>query len=206
MFAISDDEHNEDQCKIPVLIIFNGSRVLFYSAIRENPMQNLLFKWKYLYHRAVTLSRVQEVMRISLSTLRQLESFCLALTSRGVGLSEKIVLILGHGASNREVQEDFQHSRLTVSLCFQEVWVAMLILHIKYICMCISLNFPIQSPIPFYQIETTVHTLMTVWVLWTQRILQCMYVRTGFRTQALSKSERLSITKFTCSMWLWYTD
>lgn len=84
--------------------------------------------------------RVQEVMRISLSTLRQLESFCLTNTKlqslRGVELSEKLVMfidVLGPGASNREIQKHSQHSRSTVSLCFQEVLAAMLILHLKYV-------------------------------------------------------------------------
>lgn len=53
-----------------------------------------------------------------------------------MGLSEKLAMfiaILGHGASNREVQEYFQHFGSTVSLCFQEILAAMLILHVKYV-------------------------------------------------------------------------
>lgn len=41
--------------------------------------------------------------------------------------------ILGHGASNKKVQEDFQYSGSIVSLCFQEVLAAMLILYMKYV-------------------------------------------------------------------------
>lgn len=57
---------------------------------------------------------VQEVMRMSLPTLRRLEGFFLTNTkldsSQGVGLTEKIAIfidILDHGASNRKVQEHF---------------------------------------------------------------------------------------------------
>ena len=41
--------------------------------------------------------------------------------------------ILDYGVSNRKVQKHFQYFRSSVSLCFQEMLAAMLILHIKYI-------------------------------------------------------------------------
>lgn len=57
------------------------------------------------------------------STLRQLESFCLINTKlcrlQEVEVAKKLAIfidILGHGRCNKEVQEHFQHSRSTVSL------------------------------------------------------------------------------------------
>lgn len=41
--------------------------------------------------------------------------------------------VMGHSASNREVQEHFQHSRFTTSFYFKEVLATMLILHVKYV-------------------------------------------------------------------------
>lgn len=77
---------------------------------------------------------------MSLSTLCQLESFCLTNTklqnSRGVGLLKKLAIfinILSHHTSNREVQEHFPYFGITVSLCFLEILAAMLILYVKYV-------------------------------------------------------------------------
>ena len=128
MFTLSDEE---DEGKIPLLII-----LAVENTILQDDMEKYIDELLHRNHPR----RVQEVMRMSLSILRQLESFCVSFTklrsSRGLGLSEKIAIfinILGHGASNREVQEHFQHSGSTVSLCFQEVLAPMLILHKKYV-------------------------------------------------------------------------
>lgn len=91
--------------------------------------------------------------------------------------------VLGHGASNREVQEHFQHSGSTVSLCFQEVLAAMLILHVKYVHQP-QLMDPTSNVILQNQ-KYSSYFLTIAWVLWTGLILQCMLPR--HRTEAIQK-------------------
>ena len=140
MITFSD---KQDESKIPLLIIL--AVVEYYSTrrygkilCRTSSLSGNMYITEVLTRNHSR--RVQEVMQMPLSTLRQLEYFCISSTklrsSRGIGLSEKIAMfidILGHGASNWEVQENFQHSGSTLSLCFQEVLAAMLILHTKYV-------------------------------------------------------------------------
>lgn len=128
MLILPEDQHEEDQNTIPILIIL--ATVGYYSIDRYEkiPCRTLslsedCYITELLLHNHPR--RIQEVMRMSLSTLRQLESFCLANTklcsSQGVELSEKLAMfidIMGHSASNREVQEHFHHSGSTVSLFF----------------------------------------------------------------------------------------
>lgn len=140
MFKLSDEQ---DESKIPLLIIL--AVVEYYSTGRYGkiPCRTSSLSGNMYITELLTRNhprRVQEVMRMSLSTLRQLKNFCISFTnlrsSRGIEFSEKIAMfidILGHGASHQEVQEHFQHSGSTRSLCFQEVLAAMLILHTKYV-------------------------------------------------------------------------
>ncbi len=114
MFTLSDEQ---DESKIPLLIIL--AVVEYYSTGRYGKIPCRISSLSGNMYITELLTRnhprrVQEVMRMSLSTLHQLESFCISFTklrsSRGIGLSEKIAMfidILGHDASNREVQNIF---------------------------------------------------------------------------------------------------
>lgn len=69
--------------------------------------------------------------------------------------------ILDHNISNRELQEYFQHLKSTMSLCFQKVLVAILILHVKYLYLSQLLDF--SSKI-ILQKKNIVSTLIRVWM------------------------------------------
>ena len=84
--------------------------------------------------------RIQEVFRMPLNTLRELETFLLEnsnlQSSRAVGITEKIAMFLhvvAHHGSNRQVQERYQHSGSTVSRYFNEVLQALFQLHVQYV-------------------------------------------------------------------------
>lgn len=107
MFALCDEE---DESKIPLLIIL--AVLEYYSTTRYGKIP-CITSWLSVNTYITELlqrnhpRRVQEVIRISLSTLRQLKSYCVSFTklrsSQRIGLSETIAIfidILGHGASN----------------------------------------------------------------------------------------------------------
>lgn len=181
MPPLPEDQNEEDQNTIPILIILDTVEYYFTGRYEKIPCRpSSLSGNRYITELLLKNHprRVQEVMRMSLPTLRQLESFCWANTklhsSGGVGLSEKLAMfidVLGHGASNREVQEQFQHYGSTKSLCFQESLAAMLILHVKYVHQPQLLD-PTSNVI--LQNQNTALTLRIPWALWTGLILQCM--------------------------------
>lgn len=105
--SLPANQCEEDQTKIPILIIL--ATVGYYATgwyekipCRTSSLSGDRYITELLLQKHPR--RVQEVMRMSLSTLRQLENFCLKNTklqsSRGVGLSEKLATfidVLGHG-------------------------------------------------------------------------------------------------------------
>ena len=84
--------------------------------------------------------RIQEVFRMPFHTLQRLEQFFINHTELQstyyITIIEKIAIfmhVVGHSGSNRDIQERYQHSGSTISLCFKEVLKACLHLHIKYV-------------------------------------------------------------------------
>ena len=80
-----------------------------------------------------------EVLRMPLEILRKLELWLASYTSlrksrKNMSITQKpamLLQIVGEGASNRTVQERFQHSGETVSSVFLEILEVLLVLHKK---------------------------------------------------------------------------
>ena len=84
--------------------------------------------------------RIHEVFRMGLTTLDRLQHWLCNHTSLGpsryISLLEKLAIFLyiaGHNESNRDTQEEYQHSGETISCCFNEVLIALVHLARFYI-------------------------------------------------------------------------
>lgn len=84
--------------------------------------------------------RIQEVFRMPLYTFMELQIWLQdnidLRASKYIGVAEKLAMFVetvGRAATNRAVQERFQHSGDTVSRCFHQVLDALVEMHSHYV-------------------------------------------------------------------------